>query len=97
MNILDTIIETIANVTSISVDKIKSKCKREDIVLSRKLFVDYCIKYGFATSTIAEYLSYTNRGIRGLYVLSLNEDTRKLYCKYSEEIKKELGAKIHLS
>ena len=55
--ILNKIAECVAEVCEVSVEEIKSTCKRGDIVEARWLFVHYCYVYGLQPSSITKYLS----------------------------------------
>ncbi len=50
--ILNTIAETVASVCEVSVEDIRSMCKRGDIVEARCLFVHFCYAYGLQRCTV---------------------------------------------
>lgn len=93
-DMIQIIFDVITEVTNIKEEDIKGKSKKEDIVLARKLFVNVCINYGFSTTTIANGLGYTARGVRNLYTMSIKEDCRFLYGKYKDEIRNILGTRL---
>lgn len=92
--VMTQILAAVSEVTEVEKEKITMRCKREDYVLARKLFVNFCIKYGFATAAISECLHYSKRGTRNLFVTSIKEDSRYIYGKYYEEIKNKLRCKL---
>lgn len=54
--ILQTIAETCAQVCEVSVEDIRSLCKRGDMVEARCIFVHYCYAYGLQPSSILQFL-----------------------------------------
>ena len=54
--ILKSIAEACAQVCEVSVDDIRSTCKRGDFVEARCIFVHYCYAYGLQPSSILNYL-----------------------------------------
>lgn len=89
MDILNKILDIVADVTQISSEKIISRSRKEEVSLARKLFVNVCLKYGFSTKQIATAIKRSNEGIRGIFVASLDEN-RQLYRSYYKEIIKKL-------
>ena len=55
-DILNKIAEVVAEVCEVSVEEIRSTCKRGDIVEARWLFVHFCYAYGFQPASITKYL-----------------------------------------
>lgn len=54
--ILSSILTVVSSVCEISPDEICSKCKRNDVVDARCIFVYYCNKFGFKAAEIAQFL-----------------------------------------
>lgn len=90
---MNNILDVVSSITEIAKDNIISKSKRQDYVLARKLFINFCIEYGFSTTALATALRKTSRGIRRLYTESLSDDSRKIYIIFREKIKTELRTK----
>ena len=59
--ILNKIAKVVADVCEVSVDEIKSTCKRGDIVEARLLFVHYCYAYGFQPASITKFLGRSRK------------------------------------
>lgn len=89
MNIINEIINIVAEVTQIPSEQIVSRKRVEEVSLARKLFVNVCLKYGFSTKQIATAIKRSSEGIRGIFVSSLDEN-RQLYRSYYQEITKKL-------
>jgi len=90
MNIINEIINIVADVTQIPSEHIISRRRAEEVCLARKLFVNICLKYGFSTKQIATAIKRSSEGIRGIFVSSLDEN-RQLYRSYYQEITKKLA------
>lgn len=95
--VMQSILDTVSKITEISSENILSNSKRQDYVLARKLFTNFCIEYGFSTTAVANQMHKTNRGIRRLYTESLSDDYRTIYRIFHEKIKTELGSKDTLN
>lgn len=54
--ILNNVLNVVSEVCEISSEEILSKCKREDIVLARCIFVHYCYGLGIPAVSIALFL-----------------------------------------
>ena len=54
--ILNKIAEIVAEVCEVTVEDIKSTCKRGDIVEARWIFVHYCYAYGLQPASITKFL-----------------------------------------
>jgi len=72
---LNKIIEIVSETTDVSIEDIQSNKRTETVSFARKLFVEFCFRYGIPTSAIANYLRRSNDGIRKLYI-SLIKYTR---------------------
>lgn len=59
--ILNTIAETVASVCEVSVEDIRSMCKRGDIVEARCLFVHFCYAYGLQPASITQFLGRSRK------------------------------------
>lgn len=90
MNIINEIINIVAEVTQIPSEQIISRKRVEEVSLARKLFVNACLKYGFSTKQIATAIKRSSEGIRGIFVSSLDEK-RQLYQTYYKEITNKMA------
>ncbi len=63
--ILNDIAEVVGSVCEVSVEDIRSMCKRSEIVDARCIFVRYCVKFGFPASTVSAYLGRKRVGVVG--------------------------------
>ena len=55
--ILNDILVVVSSVCEIPADEILSKCKRNDVVDARCIFVYYCNKFGFKASEVTRFLN----------------------------------------
>ena len=55
--ILNQIVNVVSDVCEVSVEDIKSQCKRGDIVEARCLFVHYCYAYGLQPASMLKFLN----------------------------------------
>lgn len=93
IELIQDIFSAVEETTEISYSDLISKSKRSEIVLSRRLFVAFCVKLGFPTSKIAAALHKSPRSIRQLYSESIKAEDRKIYGVYTAKIKHKLGSK----
>lgn len=75
--IIARVFAAVTDVTEITEDEIKSKSKREDIVLARQQVVYFLKQYDIPNSTIAKEIGITTAGVRTLFQAAEN-DTRKI-------------------
>jgi len=90
--IIGKILDAVAEVTDVPREHILGKARTEEVIVARKLFINFCLKYGYSTMSIAEVTHRTREGIRKMFVSSLrDEDTRKIYRIYALLINEKLG------
>ena len=88
MDYLQHIITITSEITYISESDIKSRIKKEDVVMARKLFVSAARNCGISTSVISEYLHISAQAVRNLYN---QQDNRKIYAIYEQGISNKLA------
>ena len=92
---LNDIMSVVSDVCEIPSELIISKCKTNDVVDARCMFVHFCQKYGFPSAAIMKYLGRRRNCTINRY-LSCYEDFRKSSASFrlfSSEIAKRLAAK----
>ena len=55
--ILNDILKVVSSVCEIPAEDILSKCKRNDVVDARCIFVYYCNKFGFKAAEVARFMN----------------------------------------
>lgn len=81
------IADAITEVTEIDFSLIASSSKSEDVVIARKLFVQFATKRGIPTSMIAKEIHKTPASVRQLNT----KDYRKIFDIFAQGIKVKLA------
>lgn len=83
MNYLIDIIRITSEITNIPETEIKSRTKKEDVVMARKLFVSVARKFGICTTIISKFLGISAQAVRNLYN---QQDKRKIFAILEQRI-----------
>lgn len=83
------IADAVTEVTEISFSDIASASKSEDIVIARKLFVQFAVERGVPTSMIAKEIHKTQSSVRILN----SKDFRKIFDIFAQRIRDKLATK----
>jgi hypothetical protein len=86
---MQVIVDVVAEVTEIQFSDIASSSKREDVVIARKLFVQFATKRGIPISMIAKEIHKTSASVRQLNT----KDYRKIFDIFAQRIKTKLANK----
>ncbi len=77
--ILEQIATVVSGVCEVSVERIRSHNKSEDVVDARTIFVHYCRKYGLTNNSIMRYLHRTRTCVVDNYLANFYIYHQKSY------------------
>lgn len=86
---MQNIADAVEEVTEITFSEIASPSKCEDVVIARKLFVQFALERGVTTSMIAKEIHKTPSSVRILN----SKDFRKIFDIFAQRIRDKLATK----
>ena len=73
------VLDVVAEVTELSKEQILSKCKTDELVAARSLFVHHCIGLGVPSISVARFLGRTGTHCVGRYLVNHQHFMRTSY------------------
>jgi len=90
---LNGILDTVSEVCEVSREELLSRCKRQEVVDARCIFVHFCKQYGFPSKVIADFLGRQRACVVDNYAHNYHYFSRVSYIMrvYSQQVSDKLS------
>ena len=91
---LNCILDTVSEVCEVSREELLSRCKRQEVVDARCIFVHFCKHYGFPSKVIADFLNRQRACVIDNYARNYYSYSRISFMLrvYSQQVSDKLSA-----
>lgn len=96
---LEQILAAVSEVCEVNADVIRSKCKTDEAVYARCIFIHHCHKFSFPANTISKFLHRRQKCVVNKYVNYYDEyyKTKRAFRYLCGEVDKKDGRYLHTS